>query len=510
MKLQKPLILIVLDGWGIGKKNKTNAIHLADTPIFDRLIKKYSSSCLSASSESVGLPPKTIGGSEVGHLHIGSGRLIAQDFTKINRQIKNRRFFTNKAVVDAVRYAQVHKSNLHLMGLLSDGGVHSHISHLFAVLDLCKKMKFQDVYIHCFLDGRDVLQQSALKYLDMLQEKLNSLHFGHIATVMGRYYAMDRDQRWKRTKKAYDSLALGRSHTVNCYEDAVEIAYFHGETDEFVEPTKIRKPSDRKTVTVNDKDSILFFNFRADRARQLTQAFCEKGFDKFKREPMPNLRFTQLYDYNETFRIPTAYTKELVPDCFGEIISDLGMKQIRIAESEKGPHVTFFFSGQEHKLFRNEHHDIVPSPKVSTYDQRPQMSAKFVKNKTIDAMNNDKYDFILTNFANADMVGHTGNMDAAIEACTFVDNCLGEIVERSKNSGYTLILTADHGNSDCMIHPDGTPHTAHTFNPVPFIIVDEDYRHLKLKPSGNLYNIAPTILKLSGLKSDHMSQHLIR
>ncbi len=510
MKLEKPVVLVVLDGWGIGKKDKTDAIHLADTPSFDMLFRKYPHSQLNASSESVGLPKRTIGGSEVGHLHIGSGRLIPQDLLKINNDIKDKSFFKNKAIIDAIRYAQIHKSSLHFIGLLSDGGVHSHITHLFAILDLCKNMKFTQVYIHPILDGRDVPQKSALKYLDRLQKKIDTIRIGHIASITGRYYAMDRDNRWKRTKKAYNCLTRGIAHTADNYKEAVELAYSHDETDEFVEPVNIRIPKDNRPVTTKDKDSILFFNFRADRAKQLTRAFCEKGFKEFEREPMPKLRFTQLYDYNETFHIPTAYRKEVVPDGLGEIIADMGLKQIRIAESEKGPHVTYFFSGQNRGLFRNEYHNIVPSPRVPTYDRRPKMSARFVKERTIDAMYYHRYDFILVNFANADMVGHTGKTDETIEACNFVDKCLTEIVEQAKNSNYSLMITADHGNADCMVHPDGTPHTAHTLNPVPFIIVDDRYRHLKLKQRGNLYNIAPTILKLNGLKGNNFSEDLIR
>ena len=396
------------------------------------------------------------------------------------------------------------------MGLLSDGGVHSHINHLFAILDLCKQMKFERVYIHCFLDGRDVQQKSAILYLDKLQKKLNTIGFGYIASIIGRYYAMDRDRRWKRTKKAYDCLARGIAHTADNYKAAVELAYSHNETDEFVEPINIRITPSDKPITIQDEDSILFFNFRADRARQITRAFCEKGFREFEREPMPSLRFTEFDEYDRAFHIPTVYRKEIVPDGLGEIISDMGLKQLRLAESEKGPHVTYFFSGQKSEPFKNEHQDIVSSPRVSTYDLKPHMSAKYVKKKAIDAISNDKYDFILVNFANSDMVGHTGKLDAAIEACTFVDKCLTDVVEQAKNSNYTLILTADHGNADCMIHPDGTPHTAHTLNPVPFIIVDDDYRHLRLRPEGNLFNIAPTILKLNGLEGNNFSENLIK
>lgn len=488
----KPFVLIVLDGWGLSEPSGGNAIHVAKTPNMDRFMKVYPFARLGCSGLDVGLPEGQMGNSEVGHLNLGAGRIVYQDFTRINLAIRNGTFFENKVLNDAIEYASKRGGAVHFLGLLSDGGVHSHIDHLFALIELAKRKNAGEVFIHAFLDGRDTPPQSALKYLEQLEGYLSKTGKGRVATIAGRYYAMDRDRRWERTKKAFDAIVFARGLRENDPRLAVEKAYERGETDEFVVPTVIGNYNG-----VKPGDSLVFFNFRPDRARQITRSLAFKEFDEFERDGyIPDVFFVCMTEYDATFDLPVAFPPEKLNNILADVFAEHGLRQLRIAETEKYAHVTFFFNGGEENPRKLEDRILIPSPKVPTYDLKPEMSAYEVTKTLIEKIYANTYDFILVNYANADMVGHTGVFEAAVKAVEAVDECVGEVVKAVLESGGEAIITADHGNADKMIEASDSsmnPHTAHTTSDVPFIFVSEK-RGAVLRERGILADVAPTIL----------------
>lgn len=495
----KPTMLIILDGWGLGKEYEGNAIYLADTPNFDRYLKKYPNTKLEASGMAVGLPEGQMGNSEVGHLNIGSGRIVYQELTKITKSIENEEFFNKKEFLQAIDNVKKNKSKLHIMGLLSDGGVHSHNTHLYALLELCRRQSLEDVYIHVFLDGRDVPPTIGKKHLQELEEKITEIGVGHIATVSGRYYAMDRDNRWERTKLAYEAMVLGKGKKDTSPIEAVQKSYDEGINDEFVIPTVITQ-NNKPVATIDSGDSVIFFNFRPDRARQITRAIVDDEFEGFQRGKIVDTFFVSMTEYDKTIKnVHVAFKPEKPENTLGEYISNLGFNQLRIAETEKYAHVTFFFNGGREEPYENEDRVLIPSPKVATYDLKPEMSAIEVKNEVLNRLNMNKYHLIILNFANPDMVGHTGVVEAAIKAVETVDFCLGEIVDLLLKKGGKALITADHGNVEMMIdEKDGSPITSHTTNKVPLIMVGER-ENIELR-EGILADISPTLLDMMGLK----------
>ncbi len=493
-----PVMLIVLDGWGIGKEYAGNAVYLANTPNFDRLMNRFPNTQLKASGLAVGLPEGQMGNSEVGHLNIGAGRVVYQELTKITKSIKDGDFFEKEEFLRAIENAKNNNSKLHLMGLVSDGGVHSHDTHLYALLELCAREDFDRVYIHAFLDGRDVPPTIGKQHLSELQQKIEEIGVGKIATVSGRYYAMDRDRRWDRTKLAYDAMVLGKGKVNECPIEAVGKSYEEGINDEFVIPTVIVEKGE-PIATIDSGDSVIFFNFRPDRARQITRAIVDEEFEGFEREKKVETFFVTMTEYDKTIKnVHIAFKTEIPTNTLGEYISKLGLSQLRIAETEKYAHVTFFFNGGREVPFQNEDRVLIPSPKVATYDLKPEMSAFEVKDEVLNRLNQDKYDLIVLNFANPDMVGHTGKLEAAIKAVETVDTCLGEIVDLLLKKGGKALITADHGNAEMMIdEKDNSPITSHTTNKVPLILVGEE--DVKLR-EGILADIAPTILDMMGIE----------
>lgn len=495
------IALIILDGWGISNCNKYNAIEQGNIRNYKNLLEIYPNTVLRANGLDVGLPEGQMGNSEVGHLNIGAGRIVYQDLTKITRDIQNRDFFKNEALVFAMEDAKTKGKALHIMGLLSDGGVHSHISHLYALLDMAKKFNHQYVYIHVFLDGRDTPPANAGAYINELEEKILELGIGEIATVSGRYYAMDRDKRWERTEQAYNAIVIGEGEKASSASKALEVSYALKKTDEFVKPTVIVDSQGDPVGTVKEGDSVIFFNFRPDRARQLTKAFVDKDFEHFKRRggrlPVNFVCMTR-YD-DEITDVNIAYGPDIVKNTLGEVVSRNKMKQLRIAETEKYAHVTYFFNGGEEKPFINEDRILIPSPKVPTYDLKPEMSAYKVTETVIDKINKKEYDFIVLNYANPDMVGHTGNYEAAVKAVEVVDDCLNKVItEIDKQSG-TALIVSDHGNCEQMAYYDtGEPYTAHSSNKVPFTLVSRKLKNCRLR-EGILADIAPTILDIYGI-----------
>ena len=474
-------MLMILDGFGDSKVVEGNAIKNANTPNLDRLMKKYPNVDIYTSGKYVGLPDGQMGNSEVGHTNIGAGRIVYQELTRITKSIEDGDFFSNPEFMAAIENCQKNNSKLHILGLVSDGGVHSHIRHLFGLLEMCKRRDFENVYVHCFLDGRDTPPTSAENYITQLQEKMKEKGIGKIASISGRFYSMDRDKRWQRVKKAYDAMVYGIGNKAIDPIKAIEDSYQKEVFDEFVEPTVICNKNSEPVAKIEENDSVIFFNFRPDRARQITRAIVDKNFNEFETKKM-NLYFVCFTNYDETMpNVHIAFKKEQIKNTFGEIISKQGLKQLRIAETEKYAHVTFFFNGGEEKLFPGEDRILVPSPKVETYDMKPEMSAYEVTDKVCEALESDKYDVIILNFANSDMVGHTGNMDAAIKAVEAIDKCIGRISKIIEEKKGNLIITADHGNAEQMIDlKTGDPHTAHTCNPVPTIIVTDE-KNIKLR-----------------------------
>jgi 2,3-bisphosphoglycerate-independent phosphoglycerate mutase len=492
-----PVALIVLDGWGMNANPEANAIAKANHPNFDRIWGKYPKTTLTASGEAVGLLPGQMGDSNVGHLNLGAGRIVYQTLVRIWRAMNDRSFYQLPAWQVALDRAKV-TGRLHLMGLLSDGGVHSHIDHLFALIDLAKEAGVKEVYVHAFLDGRDVPPQSALQYIKPLEEKLVSAGIGQIATVSGRYYAMDRDKRWERVEKAFMALAYGQGEKAASAVQAVENAYGRRETDEFVLPTAI----DGVNGVIGAEDGVIFFNFRPDRAREIVRALHETAFDGFKRpEGFQPVQLVSMTQYDQTFTsIPAAFGPEFVDVPMGQVVAEAGLRQLRIAETEKYPHVTYFFNGGEETVFPGEERVMIPSPKVATYDLQPEMSAYGIAEEVVKWLNNDKLDFMVLNFANPDMVGHTGDLSAAIRAVEAVDECLGMVLGALLEKGGAALVLADHGNCDQMVdYETGTPHTNHTLYPVPCILVDDSRLGVTLREGGVLANAAPTLLEVIGL-----------
>jgi len=500
-KRKKPVCLIIMDGWGISDRKKGNAIYYALTSNIDYYTRIYPNTRLNAAGEMVGLPKGQMGNSEVGHLNIGAGRIVLQDYTKITQAIKNGSFYKNNAFLNAFDNVLKNNSSLHLMGCVSDGGVHSHIDHLKELMKMSVKNGIKNFYIHAFLDGRDVHPMSAKKYINDIENLINELNSGEIATISGRYFSLDRDNKWERTKKTYDTIVCRIGKEFNNAIEAIDYYYDKAITDEFIEPTCI-KVKDSLQAKIKDKDSVIFFNFRPDRTRQLTSSLTLKEFKEFDRcKYLSNLFFVCMTNYDDKFNLPVAFPQEKVKNTLGEVISKHGLKQLRISETDKYPHVSFFFNGGIETPFPGEDRILIPTVPVKTYDLRPQMSAYELTEKVIEIINEDKYDFIVVNFPNADMVGHTGYMDSAITAVEAVDSCVGLIVNALIYSGGIAIITADHGNAEEMISPITKDIvTAHTSSQVPFIICDEDYDSLRDDFENlKLADIAPTILEILGI-----------
>ena len=493
-----PVMLMILDGFGINEKTDGNAVKLAKTPNIDKLMKKYSNTIMYTSGLKVGLPDGQMGNSEVGHTNIGAGRIVYQELTKITKSIEDGDFFAIPEFIEAIENCKKHNSKLHILGLLSDGGVHSHIRHLYGLLEMAKRRDFENVYVHCFLDGRDTPPASAEGYITQLEEKMKEKNVGKIASLSGRYYAMDRDKRWDRVKKCYDALVKGEGNRATSATIAIEDSYQKEVFDEFVEPTVIVN-NDTPVATIGENDSVIFFNFRPDRAREITRAIVDPEFDGFETEKI-HTYFVCFTNYDETMpNVKIAFKKEPLVNTFGEVVSKNGLKQLRIAETEKYAHVTFFFNGGEEKQYPGEDRILVPSPKVATYDLQPEMSAPIVTEKVVEAINEDKYNAIILNFANPDMVGHTGSLPAAINAVETIDECVQKVVDAMLAHNGTILITADHGNCEQMIdYKTGEPHTAHTTNPVPLILVTNN-DELKVK-SGKLADLAPTMLEILGIE----------
>jgi 2,3-bisphosphoglycerate-independent phosphoglycerate mutase len=491
----RKVLLMILDGWGLGDGSKADVIANMPTPNMDCLAKEYPNSRLFASGEDVGLPDGQMGNSEVGHLNIGAGRVVYQDLVKINRSIELGEIYENKVLKEAFMYAREKGRQVHFMGLMSDGGVHSHDKHLYALCDMTMKYGIEKVFIHAFGDGRDTDPKSGVGYLRNLQEHLKNSN-GTIASFIGRYYAMDRDKRWERVKVAFDLLTEGEGSKTNDVVGALKSSYDNGVTDEFVKPIVVVDENDSPVTRIRSDDVVVFFNFRNDRAKELTLALTQRDLPEHGMTTIP-LHYCTMTPYDANFRgLKVVYDKSNVDNTLGEILSTNGKKQLRIAETEKYAHVTFFFSGGREDVFEGESRVLIPSPKVATYDLKPEMSAFEVKKAVIAEMEKDEFDFIALNFANGDMVGHTGIFPAIEKAVTTVDACVGEVVESAKANNYEVIIIADHGNADNAINKDGSPNTAHSLNPVPLILVSNKYKKIE---EGILADVAPTILKILGI-----------
>lgn len=493
-------ILMVLDGWGINSQTHGNAVAQANTPFLDHLLKTFPHSRLLCSGKAVGLPADTMGNSEVGHMNLGAGRKVFQDFVRINTAIETGDFFKNPALIQTMDTVREKDAGLHLLGLLSDAGVHSHISHLLALIDMAKLRGIKNLYIHPILDGRDTSPTSGITFVGRLQEHLVQTGLGKIATLVGRYWAMDRDTRWDRVEKAFCLYTSGQGTLSDDSVQAVQESYDAQITDEFIPPIFLGGNTKDAPGTLQEGDGLIFFNFRADRAREITQAFIEKEFQGFKRNRFPALScFTPMTQYDETFDQVPAFSPQVLTRVLGEILSLQGIAQLRIAETEKYAHVTYFFNGGNETIFPGEHRIMIPSPRdVATYDQKPSMSAFQVAEAACREIRSGKFQFLVLNFANMDMVGHTGVLEAAVQACETVDTCVRQVVEAIWETGGTAFITADHGNSEQMIAPDGSPYTAHTLNPVRFLVAGERFKNIPIQ-NGILGDVAPTILKALGL-----------
>lgn len=492
----KKVILIIMDGWGLGKVKTADAIQHANVPFVSSLYNQYPHTTLVTCGEAVGLPEGQMGNSEVGHLNLGAGRIVYQELQRINVAIRDGSFAQNPSLLAAVRFAKENNKPFHLLGLVSDGGVHSHINHLKAIVDVCQAAGLTEVFIHAFTDGRDCDPKSGLGFLKELQLHLNTT-VGKIASVSGRYYAMDRDKRWERVQLAYNALVKGRGEKATDAIAAVENSYAGNITDEFIKPTVIVAEDQQPLATIKEGDVALCFNFRTDRCREITQVLTQMEVPEFSMQPI-TLHYTTMTEYDKTYRdVHVVFENDNLNNTLGEILAANGKKQIRIAETEKYPHVSFFFSGGREQPFEGEKRIMIPSPKVATYDLQPEMSAYEVTGAIVPEIQQKTADFICLNFANADMVGHTGIWEAAIKAVETVDKCVEQVVTAGLENGYTIFLTADHGNSDYMINADGSPNTAHTLNPVPLFVIDKEWRGT-VAP-GKLGDIAPTILKMMGI-----------
>lgn len=504
---------MILDGWGVAPASRTNAISLAKTPTLENLVKTYPAMTLQASGEAVGLSWGEMGNSEVGHLNLGSGKLVYQNLPKIDKAVSDGSFFENEKFLAAVDHAKKNRSSLHLMGLVSSGGVHSSIEHLYALLELCAKEKVKNVFVHAFLDGRDMPYNSGVDFISKLQQKMSEFKVGRIATISGRFYAMDRDNHWDRIALAYDAMANGKSErTFADPIEAVEESYGRKVYDEEFVPAVIME-SGAPIATVKDGDSLIFFNFRSDRAREISKAFVLPGFDKFPREYLSDLYYVAMTEYEKDLPMEVAFPQETIAQPLAKIVSDAGLGQLHIAETEKYAHVTFFFNGGQEEPFPGEERMLVPSPRVPSYAQKPEMSAKEVTKKIVEAVMAEKYDFIVVNYANGDMVGHTGDLKATVKACQVVDDCVRQVTETVLGKGGVVLITADHGNAEELENmQSGQPDKEHSTYPVPFIIVGKEWEgktagfpevpnsDLSLvQPSGLLSDVAPTVLSVMGL-----------
>ena len=481
---------MILDGWGTSPDPKVSAIDNANTPYIDSLYQSYPNAALRTDGLNVGLPEGQMGNSEVGHMNLGAGRVVYQELTRINLAVKNNTLKNEKVLVDAFEYAKSNGKKVHFLGLLSDGGVHSHIKHLKGLLTAADDMGLKDVYVHAFTDGRDVDPKAGISYVQELQDHMSKTT-GKIATVTGRYYAMDRDNRWERVKMAYDVIVKGIGETTNNVIESLKTNYTNEVTDEFIKPLVADKAG-----TVSEDDVVIFFNFRTDRGRELTNMLSQNDFPDYGTKKI-KLYYVTMTNYDDSFKeIHVVFNKDNITETLGEVLAKAGKKQIRIAETEKYPHVTFFFSGGQEEPFDGESRILRNSPKVATYDLKPEMSAYELTEALVADLKKQEADFVCLNFANGDMVGHTGMMDAAIKACEAVDICVKKVIETGLDNGYSTILIADHGNCETMVNPDGSPHTAHTTNPVPIILIDKDLKEIK---DGVLGDVAPTILKMIGV-----------
>ncbi|TDM50679.1 2,3-bisphosphoglycerate-independent phosphoglycerate mutase [Macrococcoides goetzii] len=497
--MKSPTALIILDGFACREETFGNAVAQANKPNFDRYYNKYPHEQLMACGLDVGLPEGQMGNSEVGHLNIGAGRIVYQSLTRINKSIQDGDFFTNEVLLDAMKHVKEHDSALHLMGLLSDGGVHSHYKHLFALLKLAKEQGVEKVYVHAFLDGRDVGQQTALQFIEETERQFKEIGVGQFASVSGRYYAMDRDKRWDREQLAYDAMTYGKGVEYRTAKAGVEASYAEGVNDEFVVPFVVKDEEvGSENTGVNDGDAMIFFNFRPDRAAQLSEVYTNEEFDGFKMDKrLIGIKFVTFTKYNDQVKADVVFVKEDLVNTIGEVASINGLKQLRIAETEKYPHVTYFMSGGRNEAFDGERRVLIDSPKVATYDLKPEMSAYEVRDALLAELNKGDLDLVLLNFANPDMVGHSGMLEPTIKAIEAVDECLGAVVDKILGMGGTAIITADHGNSDEVLTIDGTPMTAHTTNPVPVIVTREG---VTLRSGGRLADLAPTLIDLLGVE----------
>ena len=494
--MNKKVILMILDGWGITQDPKASAIYNAKTPYINSLYNKYAHASLRTDGEHVGLPEGQMGNSEVGHMNLGAGRIVYQNLARINKAVKENTLGKEKALLDTFKYAKENNKKVHLLGLVSDGGIHSHINHLKGILDIAKEHEVANVFVHAFSDGRDCDPKSGGKFINDLQDYMKE-STGELASVTGRYYAMDRDNRWERIKIAYDGLVNGVGTRTKDVVAAIQQNYDAGLTDEFHKPILITDEENQPKAQIKEGDAVLFFNYRTDRGRELTNALSQNDFPEEEMKKL-DLYFTTITLYDESFQnINVIYKNDNIKNTLGEVISKAGKKQIRIAETEKYPHVTFFFSGGQEAPFNGESRILKNSPKVATYDLQPEMSAYELTDALCEDLEKATADFVCLNFANGDMVGHTGIMEAAIKACETVDTCAKTVIETGLKNGYTTLLIADHGNCETMINPDGSPNTAHTTNPVPFVLIDEDLKSIK---NGILGDIAPTILDLMGIE----------
>ena len=514
MTTYTPTLLLILDGWGQGVPNTGNAIYVARTPYMDQILGTAPRTTLTCSGKAVGLPPGQMGNSEVGHLNIGAGRIVYQDIVRIDAAIADGSLFHNSTLTGLMQEVKSKGSALHFLGLVSDGGVHSQQDHLYALIRMAQDQSLDNIVVHAFLDGRDTPPSSGLEYVRDLQKVLQETGVGRIGSVSGRYYAMDRDKRWDRTSLAYDALVRGRGRQSRDPVQAVEEAYARGETDEFVLPTVILNPEQEPKGIIQDQDGVFFFNFRADRIRQLVRAFTEPEFDQFDVSPRPVLSIAaSMTMYDAHFTLPVAFAPQELRNILGEVCAGHGLAQLRLAETEKYAHVTYFFNGGVEDPFPGEDRILVPSPKdVATYDQKPEMSVHEVTETLIREWQKKRYSLVICNFANLDMVGHTGNFQATVQACEAVDECLGRVMESVLGAGGRMLVTADHGNADVMLDEQGGIQTAHSMNPVPFVWLENDYQAPGLRDEGILGDIAPTILDLWGMdKPNEMTgQSLVR
>ena len=502
--MNKKVILMILDGWGITQDPKVSAIYNAKTPYINALYEKYPTAELRTDGEHVGLPPGQMGNSEVGHMNLGAGRIVYQNLARINKAVQEKTLGKEKVLLDTFKYAKENNKNVHLLGLVSNGGIHAHIDHLKGILDVAKENNVDNVFLHAFTDGRDCDPKSGTYFINDIQEYMNE-NGGELASVTGRYYAMDRDNRWERVSEAYNGIVNAEGRRTSDVLAAMNANYEEGITDEFHKPIINTNEDGSPKTQIKEGDAVIFFNYRTDRGRELTNALSQNDFPEYGMKKL-DLYYTTITLYDASFKgINVIYNNDNIKNTLGEVLSNAGKKQIRIAETEKYPHVTFFFSGGQEEPFEGESRILRNSPKVATYDLKPEMSAYELKNALCEDLNKGEADFVCLNFANGDMVGHTGIMEAAIRACEAVDECAKEVIETGLENGYSILLIADHGNCETMMNPDGSPHTAHTTNPVPFILIDDEIKSIK---NGILGDIAPTILELIGVEQPkEMTQH---